>query len=275
MVSLLMIVSCNRQKTKSAEARWQPSGMKVEVKSGGPVIITSSTSEFRVLPSGYVQAFLLKDNQKLTLDDPKVGAPADSDFLVQDGTEIHFTLDFDKAKVSEATGKLGRGKRVEIPAHALAPTGTDIQKTLQVELYDEFPNVLLASTEYKNAGQMDYRIDQATQQQRRLNAAMANAQVQPYDMWSFHGSSYDWGKDDVVKLGRTFSQPNLMGEEVKGGYGGGIPVVAFWTASLGEAIGHVETVPLTVSIPVKVAKDGRVEAQVSVPAKITLKPGET
>jgi hypothetical protein len=31
---------------------------------------------------------------------------------------------------------------------------------------------------------------------------------------------------------------NAMGEAVKGGYGGGIPVAAFWTASVGEAIGR-------------------------------------
>ena len=72
-------------------------------------------------------------------------------------------------------------------------------------------------------------------------------------MWSFHGSSYEWGKDDVVKLTHTFSQPNLMGAAIKGGYGGGIPVVAFWTAAVGEAVGHVETLPLTLSLPVKVS----------------------
>ena len=49
-------------------------------------------------------------------------------------------------------------------------------------------------------------------------------------------------------------------KQVKGGYGGGIPVVAFWTASVGEAIGHVETLPWTLSIPVKVDADGRVNA---------------
>ena len=43
-----------------------------------------------------------------------------------------------------------------------------------------------------------------------------------------------------------------MGAAVKGGYGGGIPVVAFWTGSVGEAVGHVETLPLTLSLPVKV-----------------------
>ena len=36
--------------------------------------------------------------------------------------------------------------------------------------------------------------------------------------------------------------------------GGGIPVVAFWTGSVGEAIGHAETVPLKLSMPVKTAE---------------------
>jgi alpha-galactosidase len=66
-----------------------------------------------------------------------------------------------------------------------------------------------------------------------------------------------------------------MGETVKGGYGGGIPVVAFWTGSVGEAIGHVETVPLTLSMPVKVEKDGRVTASIAIPVNAALKPGET
>ena len=61
---------------------------------------------------------------------------------------------------------------------------------------------------------------------------------------------------------------------MKGGYGGGIPVVAFWTASVGEAVGHVETLPLTLSLPVKVDADG-VNAGVDIAANTTLKPGET
>ena len=92
-------------------------------------------------------------------------------------------------------------------------------------------------------------------------------------MWSFHGSSYDWGKDDVVKLTPAFSQPNVMGEMVKGGYGGGIPVVAFWTREVGEAIGHVETIPISASIPAKVAADGRVNAEVDYAGKHNAQAG--
>ena len=53
-----------------------------------------------------------------------------------------------------------------------------------------------------------------------------------------------------------------MGGMVKGGYGGGIPVVAFWTGHVGEAVGHVETIPIPAAIPAKVATDGRVNTEV-------------
>ena len=72
------------------------------------------------------------------------------------------------------------------------------------------------------------------------------------------------------------AHPNAMGEAVKGGYGGGIPVAAFWTGSVGEAIGHVETIPWTLSIPVKVDPDGKVRSvSVSIPINQALSPGES
>src|ERR1019366_3594126 len=62
---------------------------------------------------------------------------------------------------------------------------------------------------------------------------------------------------------------------VKGGYGGGIPVVAFWTHQVGEAVGDVETIPISAAIPARVAAVGRPNTEVAYVAKITLKPGET
>ena len=173
-----------------------------------------------------------------------------------------FIPDFNQAKVQEASGKLGRGKRVEIPARPLAPAGIPIERTLVLEAYDDFPGIALVSTSYKNVGTSDVQIEKVLMQEHQLNAKQADPSAQPYDMWSFQGSSYNWGENDVQKLTRTSSQPNVMGEQVKGGYGGGIPVVAFWTASVGEAIGHVETLPWTLSIPVKVGREGRVETPV-------------
>ena len=272
LVSLTGALSCQRSAPKPAQPAEQPSTIKVEVQPGGPAILTSSAAEFQILPSGQVKAFLINDGKKLTLDDPATGETAGGDYLVEDGKVIAFVPDFTQARVAEASGKLGRGKRVQIPGRSTGAAG--IVRAMNFEVYDDFPNLLLSSAEYKNTSSVDFRIDRAIDQQHRFSAKLADPNVQPYDMWSFQGSSYDWGKDDVLKLTRTFSHPNVMGAMVKDGYGGGIPVVAFWTGSVGEAIGHVETLPLSVSLPVKVESDG-VNALLEVPAGATLKPGES
>jgi alpha-galactosidase len=269
------MLSCAKPPAQPKQAPSRPSDIKVDVRDGGPIVLTTSAAEFQVLPSGFLQATLLKDGKRLTLDEPGVGSTGGSDSIVIAGKELDFVPDFAQAKVSESVGKLGRGKRVEVPARPLAPAGVNIDRMLVVEVYDDLPNTVLVSTAYKNVGVADFKIDQVLMQQHRFSAKQVDATAQPYDMWSFQGSSYDWGKDDVQKLTRVSSQPNAMGEAVKGGYGGGIPVVAFWTASVGEAIGHVETLPWTLSIPVKVQADGRVSASVAIPVNTVLKPGES
>src|SRR5215472_506931 len=270
-----LLLSCGKSQEQAKLAPSRRSDIKVQVQTGGPVVLTTTTAEFQILPSGFVEATLLKDGKRLTLDEPGVGTSAVSGYLIHDGKDLLFTPDFSQAKVSEATGKLGRGKLVEIPAHPLVPSGTAIERTVAVEVYDDFPSIAFVSATYKNAGTSDFHIDQAIEQQHRFSARQVDAKAQPYDMWSFQGSSYEWGKDDVQKLTRVSSQPNWMGESVKGGLGGGIPVLAFWTASVGEAIGHAETLPWTLSIPVKAEADGRIRAALTVPVNATLKPGET
>src|SRR6267143_2260318 len=270
---VLLHAGCTRTAKKPAETPSEPSKISVVVTPGGPVALTTSSAEFQILPSGYIQALLLKAGQQLSLDDPGQGNPEESDYLVRDGKEVHFTMDFGQTKITEAVGKLGRGKQVEIPAQPIGPSGTSLLRTLRVEVYDDFPNILLSSVAYTNTGQSEYHIDHIVEQQHRFNSHMGKEN--PYDIWSYQGSSYEWGKDDVVKLTGGFSQPNLMGGMVKGGYGGGIPVVAFWTASVGEGIVHVETLPLSLSLPVKVERDRRVSTAVRIPADTTLKPGES
>jgi len=87
------------------------------LKGGGPWLLTTSAAECSVTPDGYVQAFLLKDGQKLSLDESNVGAPSDSDFVRVGGPnwagkDVHFTLDFAQAEVHEAIARWGSAKRV-------------------------------------------------------------------------------------------------------------------------------------------------------------------
>src|SRR5208283_5188331 len=103
----------------------------------------------------------VKDGKKLSLDEPNVGAPADSDFVRLGGKDVHFTLDFQQAQVHEAIGKMGAGKRVEIPARPLGPSGTELQRVLALEVYDNFPNILLSTVEYKNTGASEVTIEKS------------------------------------------------------------------------------------------------------------------
>ena len=137
---------------------------------------------------------MLKDGTRLSLDDPGAGTLADSDFVRVGDKDVHFALDLDHAQVREATGKWESGKRVEIPARPLRSTGTELQSVLALEVYDNFPNILLSTVEYKNTGATNVVIEKSVNQRRRLNARLSDAKAQPWEMWSFHGSELRLGK---------------------------------------------------------------------------------
>jgi alpha-galactosidase len=273
---LLLHAGCRTSRSPNAEKTELPSMVTVSVNPGGPILIKTSAAQFEILASGYVRASLLKDGKPLSLDEPLEDSASSGDHVVSGGKEIgSFTLDFDNVKITEARGKLGaRGKRVEIIGHSPAGQGAKIEQTFAAEVYDDFPDLLLTTVAYKNVGSTELSLDRIVTNRHRLNASLADSHVTPYDLWSFQGSSSEWGKPDVLEIPKGFNQPNLMGGPTPKGLGGGIPVVDFWTATVGEAIGHVETLPQVVSFPVKVEKDGRISTSMVLEPGISLKPGE-
>jgi alpha-galactosidase len=236
----------------------------------GPIVIKSSGAEFDILPTGYVQAYLLRGGKRLSLDEP--GPSASSEPIQANGKDLHdFSFDLDHMKVSDAQGKLGPlGKRVEVRARS----SSGIQKTLTVEVYDNFPTLAVIGEALANEGSANFKLDQVVANRHRLNASLGDPLIPPFRLWSYHGSSAKWGKDDVIEITKNFSQPNLIGAMTPHGLGGGIPVVAFWTESVGEAVGHLETLPWVLSLPVQVATDGRIEVSMVLEPKTVLKPGD-
>lgn len=279
---LLPLLACSGRpqlpqipKPKPKPAPTQPSNITVEVNSGGPAVVTTRAAEFQVRPDGYVQAFLLvKDGRKLSLDEPRVGAVSDSDYAVVGGKEIHFTLDFQQAQVLEMFGKMGAGKRLEIPARPLGPSGTDLRRLLVLEAYDRYPNVLLTAVEYKNVGSTGMRIEKTINQRHRLSARLVVAQAQSWEMWSYHGASGDKSKGEIERLNRHFSRRNEV-DPVRRPEGKELALVAFWTEEVGEAVGHFDTPPIAAALPVKVDTDGRVDVQMELATDTMLRPGET
>ena len=267
-------VGCSKTPPPPGGKAAPQSQVTVTVNAGGPVVVRSAEAEFDILPSGYVQAFLLKDGKRLSLEEPQAGAPVSGDTLFSAGREVSdFALDYGRVSVSDARGRLGSpGKSVEITGRS--PSAEGIEKQLTLEVYDDFPTIALTAAAYKNTGAGELKIDRIATQRHRLNASLADPKAAPHDLWSFQGSSYDWGKEDVLRISSSFSQPNLMGGPGAQGLGGGIPVIDFWTATVGEAIGQLETLPLVLSLPVKVESDGRVGISMLVEPQASLKPGE-
>src|SRR5439155_10115750 len=140
-----------------------------------------------------------KNGSKLTLDDPLPGATGNH--LSSGSNQAQFTLNFAETKVTNPQGKIGRGKRVEIPAKPSAPWASGLQETFAIEVFDNFPNIALTTQDYKNTGSKDVTLDQVVTQAHRLNAGSSPAsttgdsapasaaKTKPSDMWSFQGSS--------------------------------------------------------------------------------------
>jgi alpha-galactosidase len=274
LVIAVISVGCGKKEPPPTEKAAPQSRITVTANAGAPLVVSSAEAEFDILPSGYVQAFLLKDGKRLSVDAPDAGASSAGDILVSAGREVRdFVLDFGHVSITDAGGRLGSpGRRVEIPGRS--PSLEEIEKRLTLEVYDDFPTVALTTVAYKNTGAGELKIDRVVTQRHRLDATLADPKAPPHDFWSFQGSAYDWGKPDVLRLLPDFSQPNNMGGPGPEGLGGGIPVVDFWSATVGEAIGHLETLPLVLSLPVKVESDGRVGISMVLDPQVSLKPGE-
>lgn len=248
------------------------SSVEITQQGNACPIIRTATAEFTVLSSGYVNARLGS-----TLDDS--GAQRGASVSVN-GREIpNFHLDCSHPRITTASGRLGAvGKRIEMTArNATLPS---LQEELAFEVYDDFPNVLLTTAAFRNTGSIDLSITEVTVQKHRFNAAKADPHAAPYAMWSFQGSSEEWGKDVILPLTRKFSRMNPIQQltftsEGAGAAGGGIPVLAFWTREIGEAIGQADILPSSLNMPVRTGSDGRVDAGIVLNSPTVLHPKET
>lgn len=274
---VLVFAGCGKSGEEiSVQPATQPAATVIVKKHPDGIHFITPQSEFILEENGHLRGILLANGNSASMEKPAEG-PGITVTTGNRGAR-DFVRDLSGARISEADGKLGAaGKRVEVHGHS-AETGLD--ELLAVEMYDDFPGLALLSASYKNTTQKTILLDQVTLQTHRLDDSLADAIAKPHNMWAFFGSSLKWGKDDVVRIPAKFSQENPLGAPVNthddsGSVGGGIPIAAFWTRAVGLAVGHLETLPLSLSIPAKTNTDGTVEVSVAIPAKTTLNPGDS
>lgn len=262
ILALLLFPSACR-KSSGSETTSKPPGTLITTRTtaGGALVIATNRAEFEVLKSGVIRAWLLVNGQRFTLDSGSLPG----------GRTDGRVYDTAGARVVEPQGKIGqRGLRVEITG--VAP-GNPMQKVLALEIYDDFPGFLIVKETWRNTGTQPVTIDPAVVQPHLLDPSLVGSMGAAPQLCSFTGASLEWGQDDVVALTKGFTRQNLMGTMLPGGMRGGIPVVAFWNASMGIAFGHIEPEPFALSLPVKVNDDGRVATSVVLDQKVECPPG--
>jgi alpha-galactosidase len=248
---------------------------RVEVKvSKESITLRTPSAEFRLTPAGSLTGSVLGMTGANSLDDNSLDSSQVVSFSKKEYRGVQ--LDLSQAQVRDTSGKLGPvGKHIEVTGTV---PGTNLSETLNLDIYDEFPNLALLSLSIRNAGKSDIPLDWVNLQRHHF-VVSPGSKSEAHPLWTFQGASLKWGKDEIFPMPPKFSQENPFGAPVAtkddlGYVGGGIPVVAFWSKETGAAIGHVETLPLTLSIPVQAAAKGEAEAGVRIPANTVLKPGE-
>jgi alpha-galactosidase len=275
LVSCSVLTGCQKAEDSKPTVVAAPVS-RVEVNvSADKITLRTSAAEFQLTKSGALTGSLTGAKQSGSLD---ADAPISSQIVSIAKKEYpDVSLDLSQAQVKPTSGKLGTlGKHIEIPGKVAQ---SNLSETLNVDIYDEFPNLVFLSIDLRNNGTSDVALD-SIHLQRHLFSAPPASPAEPHPLWTFEGASLKWGKDEIFPMPAKFAQENPFGAAIPtgddlGAVGGGIPVVAFWTRNVGAAIGHMETLPLTVSIPVKTGSAGQVEAGVRIPADRVLKPGES
>jgi alpha-galactosidase len=153
------------------------------------------------------------------------------DFSLKSSRSFAVTDQFGKGERKVITG-LHRGKEYQIV------------KILTVTIYNSFPDMAFFKVQYVNSGTHDMEIIKWVNQAHQIDC---NGDSPSF--WSFQGSSTGERRDWILPVDSSFSQRNFMGMN-NTDYGGGIPVIDLWRKDAGIAVGHSDSIPRMVSLPV-------------------------
>lgn len=146
-----------------------------------------------------------------------------------------------------------------------------LSKKVEVTTFADFPGMAIFQVTYQNQSAQPVRIQEWVNNNYALLRGDPSSEGSPF--WSFQGASYRDRRDWVLPVTEGFSQENYLGMNASD-YGGGTPVVDLWRKDVGLAVGHVETVPKLVSLPVDMPSPDRAVIGVRQKVDLDLGPGE-
>ncbi|MFO1337183.1 MAG: glycoside hydrolase family 36 protein [Burkholderiaceae bacterium] len=181
-----------------------------------------------------------------------------------------FTLQ--DARTEPADTPHGPGQRLTL--RGLSPQGWE--KTVSVTLTAAHPGFALLDVRYRNTTERALPLQGWANAAHRLlpaPAARSNRHAGA-SHWTYSGATHPDRRDWLQPVVRGFDQRNFLGMNAPD-YGGGTPVVDVWRRDVGLAVGHVDTLPRLVSLPVRALPDGGVALALRSDEPTELAPGAT
>ncbi|USX23675.1 alpha-galactosidase [Oxalobacteraceae bacterium OTU3REALA1] len=144
-----------------------------------------------------------------------------------------------------------------------------VEKTVNVTFYDRHPGFAVIRVGYRNTGATPLAVTAWRNSAHTLQPAAGRKP----EFWTYSGASHLDRRDWVQPLTAGFDQRNFMGMNASD-YGSGTPAADVWRRDCGLAVGHIDTVPRLVALPVRAVKGGAALA-VECELEATLQPGES
>tara|TARA_R110001583_G_scaffold171029_1_gene324470 strand:+ start:9033 stop:11132 length:2100 start_codon:yes stop_codon:yes gene_type:complete len=166
-----------------------------------------------------------------------------SEYVVTHDGNVITDFAFTKKHVQQINDELGNGTQVELSG--ISANG--LVKKTRVSVYQRYPTMAFFKVSYTNTGTDNIKISKWVNNHYALSPDNTAPKGQPA-YWSYQGASYEDRRDWVTPINKGYSQQNYMGMNASD-YGGGTAIVDLWRKDIGIAVGHAETSPKLVSLP--------------------------
>lgn len=187
---------------------------------------------------------------------------AASETVTTEGDQIIDSFSFVDQARAEISDLHGPGVR-----HTVRGVSAEgLEKAVSVTFYDRYPGFALVKAAWRHTRGEPLRI-----KSYRLGAHTLKSTGGGF--WSWSGSSHADRRDWVQPVSDGFEQANFMGMNASD-YGSGTPIVDVWRRDAGIAVGHIETAPKLVSLPI-VASPAGASVALEEARAVTLNPGDT
>ncbi|GAB5457888.1 MAG: alpha-galactosidase [Henriciella sp.] len=199
---------------------------------------------------------------RLSLQDVDTPGFAPAYSIVSGDGEKLDTFGVEAVETRSVETLVGPGSETLIKANS----ADGIAVALSVQVPEGFPGSALITISYTNSTDQEFGIE--SWQNNAFTLPMDEASA-----WAFMGSSHVDRRDWIMPISDGHYEANFMGMN-SSDYGSGTPVADIWSRHGGIAVGHLETHPRLVSLPVSAA-DGIANVAISEQAFEVLAPGET